>query len=65
MRERLSAAHADAEGLPAADEELAGLPAVRALIAGELEKINADFAQYAKIKNFFLLGREWTADGGD
>ena len=65
VRERLSAAHADAEPLPEADEELAGLPAVRTLIAGELEKINAGFAQYSKIKNFFLLGHEWTADSGE
>ena len=65
VRERLATVHAGAEPLPAADEALAGLPAVRALVAGELEKINAGFAQYARIKNFFLLGREWTADGGE
>ena len=65
VRARLSAAHAGTDSLPAADEELAGQPAVRALITAELEKINAGLAQYAKIKNFFLLGREWTADGGE
>ena len=53
------------EPLPEGDEALAGLPAVRALITAEIEKANAHFAQYAKIKNFFLLGREWTADSGE
>ncbi len=65
VRKRLAFDHGAAETLPEADEALAGLPAARALIAGELERINADFARYAKIKNFFLLGREWTADTGE
>ncbi len=65
VRERLSSEHGQRDPLPEADEALAGLPAVRALITAELEKINAGLAQYAKIKNFFLLGQEWTTDGGE
>ena len=47
------------------DDELVKLPAVRTLIKKELAHINADFAQYAQIKNFALLGREWTTASGE
>ena len=50
--------------LPESDALLAALPEVRELIAGELQRLNAGFAQYAQVKNFCLLGEEWTADGG-
>ena len=53
------------ETLPAADAEVAALPAVRELIAGELQRLNAGFAQYAQVKNFCLLPQEWTAAGGE
>ncbi len=47
------------------EKELAKLPAAHALIAGEIERTNQDLAQYARIKNFVLLGAEWTTDGGE
>ena len=51
--------------LPESDAEVAALPAARALIAGELQRLNASFAQYARVKDFCLLGQEWTAAGGE
>ena len=69
VRERLAvwASQHEAAGvtLPAADAELVGLPTVRALIGGEIERINKDLAQYARIKNFAVLGAEWTTAGGE
>ena len=59
VRERLGGA------LPESDLELAALPATRALIAGEMRRLNAGLAQYAQVKNFCLLPQEWTADGGE
>ena len=50
--------------MPESDAELVALPAVRELIAGEVQRLNAELAQYAQIKNFCLLSEEWTADGG-
>ncbi len=69
VRERLAVWNAQHEGtgivLPAADAELARLPSVRALIASEIEHINKDLAQYTRIKNFAVLGAEWTTAGGE
>ncbi len=48
-----------------ADEELVKLPAARELVGAEIARINADFAQYARIKNFALLGQEWTTASGE
>ena len=50
--------------LPATDAELVALPAVHELLAREVERLNVGLAQYARVKNFCLLGAEWTADGG-
>ena len=66
LRERLHTdGAADTETLPAADAELVRLPAARTLIRSELARINTHFAQYAQIKNFALLGQEWTTAGGE
>ncbi len=69
VRERLALWDTQHEGagvvVPAFDAELAALPAVRALITDELARVNQDLAQYARIKNFALLGAEWTTDGGE
>ncbi len=51
--------------LPESDLELAMLPVTRELIASELQRLNAGFAQYAQVKNFCLIPQEWTADGGE
>ena len=51
--------------LPETDAELMKSPRVRSLIAGEIESINKDLAQFARIKNFALLGAEWTTAGGE
>lgn len=51
--------------LPNSDLEVAALPATRELIAGELQRLNVGFAQYAQVKNFCLIPQEWTADGGE
>ena len=59
VREKLGGA------LPESDLEVAALPATRGLIAGELQRLNAGFAQYAQVKNFCLIPQEWTADGGE
>ncbi len=53
------------EPLPAADADLVREPAVHALIASEVKRLNADFAQYAQVKDFRLLAQEWTADSGE
>ena len=50
--------------LPKSDVELVALPAVREMIEGEVRRLNVGLAQYAQVKNFCLLGEEWTADGG-
>ena len=59
VREKLGGA------LPESDLEVAALPATRALIASELQRLNAGFAQYTQVKNFCLIPQEWTADGGE
>ena len=51
--------------LPDTDDELARLPAVRRLIAAEVRRLHADFAQYAQVKDFRLLPREWTTATGE
>lgn len=51
--------------LPDDDEELVHQPAVRKLIADEVKRLNADFAQYAQVKDFRLLAQEWTAATGE
>jgi long-chain acyl-CoA synthetase len=38
---------------------------VRLRIEKEIEKTNADLAQYEKIKRFELLAKEWTIDNGE
>ena len=65
LRDRLQGGDDEADPLPGMDEELVKLPTVRALIHAELRHINAGFAQYAQIKNFALLGREWTTASGE
>lgn len=50
---------------PNAEAEIIRQPAVRQLIAGEVARLNADFAQYARVKEFRLLSHEWTADNGE
>ena len=47
------------------DAELVKLAAARELIGRELARINVDFAHYAQIKNFTLLGQEWTTASGE
>ena len=72
LRERLAlraALHGE-EGTPpapptASDSELICLPRVRALIAAEIDGINRNIAQYARVKNFALLAAEWTTAGGE
>ena len=51
--------------LPGSDVELVRLMAARDLVGKEIARINADFAQYAQIKNFALLGQEWTTASGE
>ena len=69
VRERLALWDAQHEGagvvLPEADAELARLPSVHALVASEIERTNKELAQYARIKNFAVLGAEWTTAGGE
>ena len=68
LRERLALWASQHEGDLAptvTDSELIRLPRVRALIAGEIDGVNKDLAQYARIKNFALLAAEWTTAGGE
>ena len=68
LRERLAlwAEQHEGDSTPTAtDSELIRLPRVRALIASEIDRINRDLAQYARIKNFALLAAEWTTAGGE
>ena len=69
MRDRLavwaSQQEPSQQTLPEADSELVKLPRARTLIAGEIEGINKGLAQYSRIKNFALLGAEWTTTGGE
>lgn len=45
-------------------EEMAAHPWVRALMAEEVERVNAHMAQYERIKRFALLDHDFTFDGG-
>jgi long-chain acyl-CoA synthetase len=38
---------------------------VRALFAAEIERLNADLAQFEKVKRFDLLPRELSQDAGE
>lgn len=62
VREHL-AHHEDS--LPTEHAELVCQPAVRKLIGDEVKRLNADFAQYAQVKDFRLLAQEWTAATGE
>jgi long-chain acyl-CoA synthetase len=46
-------------------EDLTRLPEVRALFAAEIERLNADLAQFEKVKRFDLLPRELSQDAGE
>ena len=35
------------------------------MIAGEIDRMNGDLAQYARVKNFAVLCAEWTTAGGE
>ena len=65
LRARLRVGEGGDSSLPETGGELIKVPAARALIGGEIARINADFAHYAQIKNFALLDREWTTAGGE
>ena len=41
------------------------LPEVRALYAAEIERLNADLAQFEKVKRFDLLAHELSQEGGE
>lgn len=62
VRAHLGAEHTS---LPPSDGALVREPAVRALIADEVERLNAGFAQYAQVKDFRLLAHEWTSENGE
>ncbi|MEN2992215.1 MAG: long-chain fatty acid--CoA ligase [Bacteroidia bacterium] len=40
-------------------------PRVQELIQAEVDRINADFSQFERIKKFALLPKEWTIEGGE
>ncbi len=69
VRERLALRKPQEESmsiaLPASDAELVKLLSVRALVADEINLTNKDLAQYARIKNFTVLGAEWTTASGE
>ena len=44
--------------------ELLAHPAVRTLIAAEVEKVNDGLAQYERLKRFALVDKDFTFDGG-
>jgi long-chain acyl-CoA synthetase len=46
-------------------EDLIRLPEVRALYAAEIERLNADLAQFEKVKRFDLLPCELSQEGGE
>ncbi len=62
VRARLGGEHGE---LPPTNEELVRAPAVRVLLADEVKRLNADFAQYAQVKDFRLVAHEWTSDTGE
>jgi long-chain acyl-CoA synthetase len=59
-------AEATERGWSAASREaLIARPEVRALYAAEIERLNADLAQFEKVKKFELLNRELTQEAGE
>jgi len=54
------------KGIPfTSNEEIIKNDTIKARILKEVEKVNADLAQYEKIKNPELLSREWNIDNGE
>lgn len=54
------------KGIPyESNEKAIENPKVIERILEEVEKMNAELAQYEKIKNPILLAKEWTIDGGE
>jgi long-chain acyl-CoA synthetase len=47
------------------NEEIIKNPLIKARIAEEIEKVNADLAQYERIKRPELLAREWSIEKGE
>lgn len=47
------------------NEEIIKNPVIKARIIEEIEKVNADLAQYEKIKRPELLAREWSIEKGE
>lgn len=47
------------------NEEIIKNPVIKARIMAEIEKVNADLAQYEKIKRPELLPREWSIEKGE
>jgi long-chain acyl-CoA synthetase len=59
-------AEAGARGWSTANrDELTRRPEVRALYAAEIERLNADLAQFEKVKKFELLPRELSQESGE
>ncbi|TYP88718.1 long-chain acyl-CoA synthetase [Sphingobacterium allocomposti] len=49
----------------ASKEEVIKKPEVIEKYQKEIDRLNADFGQWEKIKKFALLAKEWTIDGGE
>ena len=47
------------------NEKIIKNPVIKARIAAEIEKVNADLAQYERIKRPELLAREWSIEKGE
>jgi long-chain acyl-CoA synthetase len=56
---------ANGRGLGVAGEALAGHPAVRELIEGEVARVNDQLASFESIKSFRILPGELSVDGGE
>ncbi len=65
LDEETIAEFAASHGLPVRIEQLADHPEVRALIEGEIDEVNARYAQVARIKKFAILGRELSVETGE
>ncbi|MGC1292867.1 MAG: long-chain fatty acid--CoA ligase [Candidatus Acidiferrales bacterium] len=59
------AAKAHAEGIALAGEEISNDAWARELIAGEVERLTADFAQFERPKRFALIDKDFTVEGGE
>ena len=46
-------------------EDLVHHPKVIELIQSEVDRINAQFSQFERVKKFLLLTKEWTIEGGE